>query len=282
MSSIKAFRSPSDLVKFAARAKYIPQPDGSLRLALVQAFSAPVFSESGWESVEDPDDFKGKVFDALPDLEEPKEEPARLAADVERATRRARINAFDVILCNRDLDTFATFTYSPDSVDDRADYAEVYRKLDVWLSNRVQRHGLKYVIVPERHKSGAIHFHGILNSSALRLDAARHPSSGRLLKHAGRQIYNISDWSYGFTTAELIGAECADRDAVAKYIFKYMGKQSGEKIGGRYALIGGKQIGRPVYVYGDSPEELLAGAPVKYDRCVKIGDRLEYREFSLI
>lgn len=266
------------MTKFCARAKYIPQPDGSLRLSLVQSFSRPNFRPSGWE------DRKSSltsdlVFDEFETVT--KREHIGNADDIERATRRAKINAFDLIQCNPDLDTFCTFTYAPDSVDDKASYDDCYGKLAVWLSNRVQRADLKYILVPERHKSGDIHFHAIMNSAALKLDVARSPNTHRLLKHNGRQVYNITDWPYGFTTAELIGGTLDDRDAVSKYVFKYMGKQLGAKIGGRYALIGGK-LARPVYQYGETAEEFLDGHTVKYDREVNIGDSLTYREYSLV
>lgn len=259
------------------RAKYIPQVDGSLRLALVQAFSAPTFRESGWENHKKP-----QAFDALEKIT--KSEEAKIIkgdlADLERASRRAKINAFDMILCNPDLNTFVTFTYSPDKITDKASYDECYKKLAVWLSNRVQRNGLKYVLVPERHKSGDIHFHAIMNSSALKLKRAYGPS-GRAINHKGRKVYNVSDWNYGFTTAEIIGGTEGDRDAVAKYVFKYMGKQLGQRIGGRYALIGGA-MAKPVFVYGEDPDEFLGGLPLKYDREVNIGENLTYKEYSLI
>lgn len=149
--------------------------------------------------------------------------------DVERATRRARKNAFDMIMCNHDLDTFATFTYSPDAVDDKASYDECYKYLNTWLSNRVQRRGLMYVCVPERTKRGDIHFHAIMNSSALNLEAAYSPKTGRQLTHHGNPLYNVTDWKRGFTSAELIHQRADgenEREAVSKYIFKYMGNST--------------------------------------------------------
>lgn len=278
----KGLTVSDNLTRFQVRAKYIPQADGTWKLALVQSFSVPTFRPAGWESQEKKSNKVG-VF-----LEEPDEvddiEGGNLA-DVERATRRAKINAFDIILCNPCLDTFATFTYKPDDELDKSSYEECYKKLGVWLSNRVQRSGLMYVIVPERHKSGDIHFHGIMNSSALKLDRAISPK-GRPLSRNGKPIYNLQDWKLGFSTAQVIGGSECDREAVAKYIFKYMGKQVGQKIGGRYCLIGGQNIVRPRYVYGDSVDEFLGEhvceQACKYDREVKIGDQLEYREYSFI
>ena len=276
MSKTKMLQVSANATLYNARAKYIPQPDGSLRLALVQCFSQPKFRASGWE-----DRDKVKPGIALDEADEADELCEPSLADVERASRRAKINAFDIIMCNPCLDTFATFTYRPDDELDKSSYEDCYKKLGVWLSNRVQRRGLMYVIVPERHKSGDIHFHGIMNSTALSMERAYSPK-GRPLSSKGKPIYNLEDWKFGFTTAQIIGGADSDREAVAKYVFKYMGKQVGAKIGGRYCLIGGRDIVRPTYVYGDSAEELIGGKVAKYDREVKVGDSLEYREYSFI
>ncbi len=47
----------------------------------------------------------------------------------------------------------------------RYDVREVTRHLNHWLDNQVRRKGLAYVLVPERHKDGAIHFHGFFNDA---------------------------------------------------------------------------------------------------------------------
>lgn len=298
MQQTKQLTFSGDLCTFNARAKYIPQPDGSLKLALVQSFSTPKFRKEGIEVsrelidgsvcdlvidyAREPESARKSSSDGEPDFSEEFDELCEPnLADVERATRRAKINAFDIILCNPCLDTFATFTYKPDDELDKSSYEECYKKLGVWLSNRVQRRGLMYVIVPERHKSGDIHFHGIMNSSALSLERAVSPK-GRALSRNGKPIFNLQDWKAGFSTAQIIGGASSDREAVAKYVFKYMGKQTGQKIGGRYCLIGGQNIVRPYYAYGDSVEEFVGDEVAKYDREVKVGEHLEYREYSFI
>jgi hypothetical protein len=262
--------------KFHTRAKYIPDPEtGNLRLAMVQGFTFPMFN---------PDKDKlAQKRDGVP--QEPSADGSAdrevSLADVERASRRAKIAAFDKILCNPDLDTFATFTYAPGFVTDKADWDDCYQYLKNWLSNRVQRHGLKYVIVPERHKSGDIHFHGILNSQALHLERAISPKTGRPLSHQGNPLFNLTDWQGGFTSAEIIKGGREDRAKVAKYIFKYMGKQSGAKVGGRYMLSGGDLV-LPTYVYDDGIEVFLGDQIPVYDRVVDLGERGQYMEYSFI
>lgn len=235
-------------VKRTVKAVYIPTPFG-YRLARIQKFSQPTFIPSGYELRGEK---KGKCA-------KKGEGECNDEENLERSLRRAKINAFDLIISNYELDTFCTLTYSPEAVADKQSYDECYEKLKTWLSNGVQRRGLKYVLVPERHKSGAIHFHAICNSGALDLVRATNANTGQELSYNGRPIYNIKNWSYGFSTAEKIAEGAVDREAVSKYIFKYMGKQNGEKVGGRFFLHGGDLV-KPFCLYGDSEQEFMADA----------------------
>lgn len=266
-------------ITHCCRAKYYPQADGSLRLASIQSFNFPKFREEGWEQRE-----KSNKCSISKDIGEEADSIQGDLDDIERATRRARKNAFDIIMCNPDLDLFGTFTYSPDEVGDKANYDECFKYLNTWLSNRVQRNGLKYVCVPERTKAGDIHFHAIMNSSALKLEEAISPKSGRVLTHRDKVLYNIADWKKGFTSAEMItrnNDSDDERAMVSKYIFKYMGKQAGQKIGGRYVLIGG-DVARPIYAYGDAPYQFLNGQVATYQpEPRQIGD-LVYTELGFI
>ena len=276
---VDSFSRTDSSLTYNCRAKYYRQSDGTLRLATIQSFSVPKFREQGWESRE-----KKNNRSIIEGVDEVDEILQRDPSDVERATRRARKNAFDIIMCNPDMDLFGTFTYSPDEIRDKADYDECFKYLNTWLSNRVQRRGLKYVCVPERTKLGDIHFHAIMNSSALKLERAISAKTGHVLTHNKKPLYNISDWAKGFTSAEMITRNSADEDEramVSKYIFKYMGKQAGQKIGGRYVLIGG-DVQKPVYLYGDAPSEFLNGElPVYQPAPKQIGD-ITYTELGFI
>lgn len=294
------YRVSEGQVKFHTRAKYYKTADGVMKLAKIQQLSFPSFRIPGFEEVNRKGNPKLDVLleeleaeasakrSAIPDLYD---EGASI--DIEKAKlpawknlHRAKINAFDKILCNPDLDTFATFTISPKHVQDRASWEDVYQRLKVWLSNRVSRNGLKYVICPERHKLGGIHFHAIMNSAALKLTPATNAHTGAPLVHNGQPLYNVADFNLGFTSAELIQSATLDREKVAKYIFKYMGKQGIEgKIGGRYALIGG-ELASPIYLYGTDPREFI---PISEDEVRESGfyresdhEGIKYREWSFI
>lgn len=188
-----------------------------------------------------------------------------------RSMRRARTKCRDYVLANSDLDMMITLTINGEMLS-RYNYAEIIKKVSVWLGNRVKRNGLKYVLVPERHKDGAIHFHGFVNSKAVDLKKTKFKRSADGTNYIyaleptrkGKQIYNIADWDIGYTTAVRIGRSEADREATATYILKYLSKQT-DKVGGRWYLHGGKLL-LPIevyfcYNYNDVPVDGVSPVP---------------------
>lgn len=174
----------------------------------------------------------------------------------ERSQRRARSKINDYILCN-DFDLFCTLTLDGCKID-RNNYDVIIKKLNNYLDNRVRRNGLKYVGVPELHKKGGLHFHFLCNSESMKLiDSGTVSCKGRKkpikvstadkykIPIADRQtVYNIADWSLGFTTA----IKCyGDKNAVANYVGKYISKNN-SKVGGRWYYSGGN-LNKPVYKY---------------------------------
>ena len=232
------------------RAKYGYDQYGNTVLLSAEWASQPIFNRSVVEKSEDdvsdriswdPED--GDVYDNRDTA----------ADNLRRSVNRAKVRAFDFIMCNPDLTAFATMTIDQEKLD-RTSWEKIYPKLRVWLSNRVTRNGLKYLICPEYHKDGeGIHFHMLANQSALDFAPAVTPA-GRIRMRGGKPIYNLQDWKYGFSTLQLVGRE-DPRDAVAKYIFKYMGKNAGAMIGGRHFLHGG-ELREPFYAYADELSEL--------------------------
>lgn len=191
------------------------------------------------------------------DMERIEQEEQRKAADsLGRSMRRARSNVRDYAL-NTPMRWFVTLTLDKETVD-RYDGDAVVKKLSTWLDNQVRRRGLAYVLVPERHKDGAIHFHGLINDAVDVVDSGtmvppgggkpRRPRSRRQrdqwLAQGGHVVYNLPGWRFGFTTAiELYG----DYAAAVGYVCKYIGKDP-QKVGGRWYYSGGK-LGRPDVEY---------------------------------
>lgn len=262
-------RESANLVEHRARARYFYNADGVRILHSVQFSSRPCFKADGWESEERFSVSKSK-----------RKALASVTADTSaKSRRRAQKEVFELALCNPDLDAFFTLTFSPEAVKDRGDYEDVYKEVKTWFSNRVQRKGLKYIIVPERHKKGGIHFHGFCNAEALRLVAAVNPHTGLHIVDKGRTVYNIEDWSrLGFSTCKVLPATTEDRIKAAKYVTKYITKDS-EKIGGRYMLHGGA-LRRWEYEYGECAEDLTAQPPREW--WYSEGDGYAYTEYTYV
>lgn len=237
----------SDSIKTTARIKYLPDDEGNYIPKSMTVFDRPTFMPDGWSLSDKSDsDRKGKKGkSSQPDNEENRR----------KSYARAKNNLFDLLLCTPSLDSFVTLTFSPDEVN-RGDYTEIVKRISVWLDNRVRRHGLQYVLVPEYHKDGeSVHFHGLMNFGSLSTARAINQKEGSryfgkpLKDNKGRPIYNISDFPFGHTTVIPIDGENG-REACAKYCYKYIIKSGGQKVGGRYYLSGGK-LGRPKYEYID-------------------------------
>lgn len=127
-------------------------------------------------------------------------------------------------------DWFVTFTFDSKKVD-RYDYDSCSKHLKQWLDYiRRLSPGLAYVVVPEQHKDGAYHFHGLfsgvkeslLEFSGKYVISRFKDSSGRLrFRKTDRKIYRISKYKLGWMTATAV----TDRDKVVSYITKYLTKE---------------------------------------------------------
>ena len=110
---------------------------------------------------------------------------------------------------------FVTLTFNPEKVNS-FDYDECVTHLSDWLSNAKKKcPGMKYIVVPEMHKSGRWHFHGLFSHcSELGFVDSGHCSRG------GQTIFNIGTYRLGWTTA----TEIIDVKRCARYICKYITK----------------------------------------------------------
>ena len=245
-------------------------PDGS---QLVTFSDRPIFREPGWEIVD--------KWDKDPRSLSNKSDRQGGDEDRERARRRARAAVADLGRAN-EFELFVTLTLDASRVN-RYDPAITGRELRRWLSHQVQRRGLVYVLVPELHEDGALHFHGLFNdvlprqdSGTIKRTGAKRPQRPRSAKEraawldaGGQVVYNLPGWPYGFTTAlELQGDY---RRAVA-YVCKYIGKSS-QKIGGRWYFSGGK-LRRPTASYTDTDYEAMRAELVGHEyRIERLGAR---------
>lgn len=133
---------------------------------------------------------------------------------LEFSIRRTRKVIHDYVKCN-DFGLFVTFTFDPAKVD-RYNMDAVYLTMQAWL--RRQHHKNKefqYIVVPEKHKDGAIHFHALVNNWPFTLNKSN-------VIQNNRRVYTIPFFKYGFTNVQFIPEE--EKEKVANYIAKYITK----------------------------------------------------------
>ena len=84
-----------------------------------------------------------------------------------KSMKRTRDKIYDYANCNH-WEWFCTFTFSPEKIEDRSNFEQVSKKFTNWLSNMRLKYcpDMKYLVVPEKHKDGSYHFHGVFSNCA--------------------------------------------------------------------------------------------------------------------
>lgn len=111
---------------------------------------------------------------------------------------------------------FVTFTFNKDAVN-RYDYDDCLKNMRSFIRHlQYLDSGLQYCIVPEKHKDGAFHFHGLFAGN-IPLEYA-----GKFGKtHTKTDVYHCPDYQkYGFDN----WSKVLDPAAIGFYITKYMTK----------------------------------------------------------
>lgn len=145
--------------------------------------------------------------------------PEEIAEEREQSKKsnmfRVRTKIKDYVLSN-DFDMFWSLTFG----DERDDDERCFNRLSNWLKYMKKKHGkFDYILIPERHKNGCLHFHGVTGGFG-----GDFVDSG--VKKKGHTIYNCSEWGYGFSTV----SEIRNRDKTANYISKYITKDMDENV----------------------------------------------------
>ncbi len=144
-----------------------------------------------------------------------------------RSINRARKRVHDIALLN-DFQYFVTLTLNRKLIE-RENPRIVARILKTYLSNKVKRNNLSYLIVPELHADRkGIHMHGLVSGNIKLVDSCKKTKDGK-------SIYNMPEWTYGFSTCILLDG---DQEAIARYIAKYISKDF-RKIFGNFYYAGG-------------------------------------------
>lgn len=134
---------------------------------------------------------------------------------------RAKNNVYDIARANK-WDWFLTLTFDPGKVN-RYDYSECLKKLQKRFDNIRTKYcpNMRYLLVPELHKDGGVHFHGLIaNCDLVHFTPAINPHTGHQIVQKGLEIYNWNLYTLGFCTATPV----QDTKRVSNYITKYITK----------------------------------------------------------
>lgn len=159
---------------------------------------------------------------------------------------------------------FFTITFNPELVDS-FNYDECYKRVYQFLKNvKRQNPEFKYIFVPELHKSGRIHFHGI----GTNCDKLELKDSGKTKK--GKKIYNISSrtFKYGFTTVSKI----EDTEKVSNYITKYITKELISATKGKHRYLYSKNLEVPTV------ENVMVHDKELFMKSVEVNPKVSYKK----
>lgn len=181
--------------------------------------------------------------DIIEEMEQ--EERRRREESARQSKARTITSVYDISRSNK-WEWFITFTFNPEKVD-RYNYEICTKKLSTWL-NHMRRDcpDMVYLVVPEQHKDGAYHFHGLFsNAAGLQFVDSGHRDKG------GKPIYNVGKYRYGFTTATRI----EDSIRAASYVCKYITKDLCAATFGKKRYWASRNVRRPEII------ELLSELP---------------------
>lgn len=146
---------------------------------------------------------------------------------LETSLSRTKSKIFELALCN-DWEWFVTLTLNPE-YHDRKDLKTYKTKLSTWIQNynRLHKTTIKYLLIPENHKDGSWHMHGLLtglpDEHLYEFRAEEKLPIKILVEIAhGHKMYSWPAYEKAFgyiTISKVINAE-----SVSKYITKYITK----------------------------------------------------------
>lgn len=145
---------------------------------------------------------------------------------------------------------FVTLTFNPEKVDS-FDYETAKNTLLKWCRRMRDRYKrFDYLMIPELHKSGAVHFHGLLGNIPAHFVKAINPKTGEPIIRHGRQVYNLMEWEYGFSDCE----EIESPERAASYITKYVTTAllTDKKMYNKKRYFNSQGLANPVVTFGMS------------------------------
>lgn len=180
-----------------------------------------------------------------------KEEEQRLSQSISRT----KSTIFELAMCN-EFSHFCTFTQDKEKVSDRFDLAQFRRDLSRFIrnQNRGRENKIEYLLIPEQHKDGAWHMHGLikglteedLTEFSLK---ERLPNKIRKALKEGKKIYNWQKIAkkFGYFTASPIESHVACSKYITKYITKEIVKNNLKK--GAHSYFASQGLKRRELIY---------------------------------
>lgn len=145
----------------------------------------------------------------------------QLDRKLEKYLKKVKTNIIDLAFNYDKWEFFITLTFNDKEIGDYS-HENVIKCLSKWINNQKhQNRDFTYLLVPEFHKSGRLHFHGLVaHVPKWEFEEGRSAKTGRLLKVNGLQIYNLKNYKLGYTTISKIQSQ----EKVSNYISKYATK----------------------------------------------------------
>lgn len=189
-----------------------------------------------------------KIYECLKHVKDDEQEPKRKKGEanqnkLENNIIRAKNKIKEYALCNT-WTYFCTLTLSSEN-GDRYDLKSFQSKLSKWINNYNYRYqcNIKYVLVPEYHDDGAIHFHGLLEDIPI--------------EHLSINKYGYLDWekyksTFGFISISVIRDNVLVANYITKYVTKDMAVRSADL--NQHLYICSKGLKKAVIVYQSAGE----------------------------
>lgn len=188
------------------------------------------------------------------DVDDPELDDGEFSYNRMRWSVTRTINEVYDIARSNEFNWFITLTFDGKKVN-RYDYCSCADAVKMF-TDRLRKLGCKWLIVPEQHKDGAYHFHGLIAG-----DLPLTPSGKTCYNEAVQKefpIFNLTNYEFGFTTATQI----VQPDRTASYIAKYLTKQIAVPKG-KKCYWASRSLARPTVEYLDATGDsnFLFGVP---------------------
>lgn len=176
---------------------------------------------------------------------------------MDQAISRAKRVVLEKALCN-DWDWFGTFTLDPTKYD-RYNLDKFYKDFTQWIRDQRKKTGCKivYLLIPEAHKDGAWHMHGLLRGVPGTVSFKSIRDQGEFVpnKLVWGDYFNWPGFAAKFGFCSL--GRIRNAEASGFYVTKYIGKslQDSDIPVGKHLYYASIGLSRPLLrgeVYGES------------------------------